>query len=155
MRPSDRDATPSEAPPTPLASDEEAALVAAIRNAERDNRGEVRVHIERTCAGDPLKRAAKVFALLGMHGVEDGAGVLVYVAVDDRKVAVYAGPGVHDAGGESFWQGVADSVAYGFAAGSGGDGLCEAVGRIGELLRRVVGGDDYARFGPPRDLSVL
>ncbi len=76
----------------------EAAVVAAIKRAERGNRGEVRVHLEAAApGGDALARAEALHRALGVHRTKDGTGVLLYVAVDDRRAAVYAGAGVFGA----------------------------------------------------------
>jgi uncharacterized membrane protein len=132
-------------PPAFLTELESARLVRAIGDAERGNRGEVRVHLERRCADtDALARARDVFAKLGMHKTQQDTGVLLYVAIDDRRAAVFAGAGIHPAGAESFWQEVIDEVAKHFSEGATAAGLCHAVERIGELLREHVPGDDTA-----------
>ncbi len=123
---------------------EEARLIAAIRAAERDNRGEVQVHLEEGCPGEAVDRAAALFAELGLAETRDGTGVLLYLAIRDRKAAVYAGHGVHGAAAPDFWQSVIDRVSEGFAAGDGIAGLEVAIGRIGELLRQAAPGDDEA-----------
>jgi uncharacterized membrane protein len=121
----------------------EAAVVAAIKRAERGNRGEVRVHLEaRAPGGDALARAEQLFRALGVHRTKDGTGVLLYVAVDDRKAAVFAGPGVHGAQGVTFWQGVTDAVAAEAREGRLAAGLVAALDLVGAALRERVAGDD-------------
>ncbi len=121
----------------------EASVVAAIKRAERGNRGEVRVHLEASApGGDAFGRARALFRALGVHATKGGTGVLLYVAVDDRKAAVFAGPGVHGAQAAGFWQGVTDAVAAGAREGSLARGIVEAVDRVGEALRRAVPGRD-------------
>lgn len=128
-----------------LGESEEKAVVQAITAAEQGNRGEVKVHLEARCrAQQPMERAADLFGELGMQETRDGTGVLLYVAVEDRKAAVYAGPGIHGAAEAGFWQGVVDAVAEGFKAGSPEKGLVDALGRIGDLLRATVPGEDDA-----------
>lgn len=61
------------------------AMVAAIKQAEKDTSGEIRVHIENRCKIDVLDRAADVFAQLKMHKTAQRNGVLVYVALLDHK----------------------------------------------------------------------
>lgn len=127
-----------------LEEQEEQRIVRAIANAERDNRGEVRVHIEERCPGDALTRARAVYRLLGLDRTRDDTAVLLYVASRSRVAAVYCGAGVHDPADTDFWSGVSDRVARGFAAGDPAGGLCDALGQIGELLRERVGGPDEA-----------
>jgi uncharacterized membrane protein len=70
--------------------------------------------------------------------------VLLYVAVADRKAAVYAGQGILGAAQPGFWQEVVDAVATGFREGQALSGLEKAVERIGGLLRTAVPGEDTA-----------
>lgn len=119
-------------------------LVAAIGLAERGTRGEVRVHVERSCKRDAIARATQLFGELGMHQTRDGTAVLLYLAVETRNVAVYAGQGIHGAAADGFWQGVTDEVATGFKTGDGLGGLERAIERIGRLLREHAPGDDDA-----------
>ena len=108
----------------------EAAVVAAIKRAERGNRGEVRVHLEAAApGGDALARAEALHRALGVHRTKDGTGVLLYVAVDDRRAAVYAGAGVFGARDPAFWQGVTDAVAAEAREGRLAAGIVAALDR--------------------------
>jgi uncharacterized membrane protein len=125
-----------------LDEDQERRLIEALGLAERGNRGEVRVHLEGRCApAAPLERAAEVFEELGMGETSLGTGVLLYVAEDDRVAAVFAGPGVHGAKDEGFWQEVVDVVAEGYREGRKVDGLLRALEKVGDLLRAAAPGD--------------
>ena len=117
----------------------------AIRRAEQGNRGEVLVHVERRCEGaDALARSARLFDTLGMRRTAADTGVLLYVAVEDRKAAVFAGRGVHGAARPGFWQSGTDSVAEGFNRRDAVGGLVTAVELIGGLLLTAVPGEDVA-----------
>jgi uncharacterized membrane protein len=134
---------------------QEREVVAAIGRAEVGNRGEVRVHLDARCSnGDALARAKDLFAKLGLDATRDDTGVLLYVAVDDRRAAVYAGKGVFGAGDESVWKDVVDAVARGFAKGDRAAGLCEALDLVGEVLRVRAPGDDDAGNELPNEVSV-
>lgn len=137
-----------------LSRDDEALLVEAIRRAEQGNRGEVRVHIEpRTKKQEALARAAALFEQLGMRRTAADTGVLLYVAVADRKAAVFAGKGIHGAAQPGFWQEVVDAVADGFKKGQSVPGMVAAVDRIGGLLRQAVPGEDTAGNELPDTVS--
>ena len=45
--------------------EEEAAIVAAIQQAESHTSGEIRVHVEKTCKIDPYEKAAFWFRFTG------------------------------------------------------------------------------------------
>ncbi len=137
-----------------LSRTEEDALVAAMERAEQGHRGEVRVHLERRCPGeDALARAGQLFEALEMRATSGDTGVLLYVAVEDRKAAVFAGAGVHGAARPGFWQEVVDAVAAGYRRGEAPQGLVEAVERIGGLLRTAVPGADASGNELPNVVS--
>lgn len=124
---------------------DEQRIVRAIANAERGNRGEVRVHVEPFCrARDPVQRARALYQRLKMSQTRDDTAVLLYVADRSRACAVWSGAGIHAHGGDGFWKSVTDAVASGYKQGKGADGICEALGKIGELLRQHAPGDDTA-----------
>lgn len=77
---------------------------AAIRAAEKQTSGEIRVFTERRCAYlDAVDRAAELFAQLGMHQTKQRNAVLIYWAVLDRQVAIYADEGIHAKLGQAYW----------------------------------------------------
>jgi uncharacterized membrane protein len=123
---------------------DEQRIVRAIANAERDNRGEVQVHVERRCVGDPLVRACALYKSVGLEGTEGDTGVLLYVASQSRVSAVYSGAGLHARAEDGFWQVVSDRVAAGYGQGQPVDGICDALRHIGDLLRSLVPGSDDA-----------
>lgn len=118
----------------------------AIRAAEKGNRGEVRVHLERRLpsGADALGRARALLGQLGMHKTRDGTGVLLYVALQSRKVAVFAGPGVHRAGETGFWKEVVQRVSAEAAKGRLVEGIIAALEEVGRLLRAAAPGEDSA-----------
>lgn len=128
-----------------LSEADEQRIVRAIANAERDNRGEVRVHIERRCpTKDPLTRAKLLYRAAKLHTTRDDTGVLLYIASRSRCAAVWSGRGIHPRADAAFWQAVTDAVAQGHRDNAPVDGICNALGKIGELLREHVRGEDTA-----------
>jgi uncharacterized membrane protein len=135
---------------------QEREVVAAIGRAERGHRGEVRVHLEgRAPKGvDALARAKEIFAKLGLAKTRDDTGVLLYVAVEDRRAAVYAGKGVFGGGDEAVWKHVVDAIAQGFTRGDPAAGLCEALDLVGDVLRMRAPGEDDAGNELPDEVSM-
>jgi len=120
-------------------------VVAAIRRAEAGNRAEIAVHVEARYTGDgPLARARELFVELDLDRTRDGTGVLLYVAADDHRAAVWAGPGLVGASAPGFWQEAIAEVAAGYRAGDGAGGIVRALERIGALARQVAAGEDTA-----------
>ena len=82
------------------------AMVAAIRQAEKDTSGEIRVHIEKHCKKSPLDRAVEVFAELKMHKTALRNGVLIYLALEDKKLSIIGDVGINTKVPGDFWDGI-------------------------------------------------
>jgi uncharacterized membrane protein len=111
-------------------------IVAAIRKAESRTSGEIRVHVEGRCPGGPVIRARQLFAALGMHQTARRNGVLLYLAVRDRKFAVIGDEGIHQVVPERFWEKVASEMERHFRAGQFLPGISRVIDRIGAELSR-------------------
>src|SRR5215213_5498160 len=86
-------------------AEESARIVDAIRKAEQQTSGELRVFIESRCRFvDPLDRAAEIFWNLKMDHTAYRNSVLLYVAVRDHQFAIFADTGIHEKLGDQFWQ---------------------------------------------------
>ncbi len=108
----------------------------AITEAEAGTSAEIRVHLDHRCPGEPMARAVAVFERLGMHRTAERHGVLIYVAVVDRKLAVIGDQGIHQRVGEGYWQRLAADVLAHFREERPRDGFLHAVRELGEALRR-------------------
>jgi uncharacterized membrane protein len=108
----------------------------AITEAETGTSAEIRVHLDHRCPGEPMARAVAVFERLGMHRTAERHGVLIYVAVADRKLAVIGDQGIHERVGEAYWQRLAADVTRHFREERPRDGFLHAVRELGEALRR-------------------
>ena len=111
------------------------AIVDAIREAERDTSGEIRVHIERHAKKPVLDRAAQVFADLKMHRTALRNGILLYIALDDRKLAILGDAGINAKVTPDFWDGIKNRLIECFRAGKPCEGICEAVRSVGHQLK--------------------
>lgn len=114
-------------------------LTDAIKAAERGHRGEIVVHVEQRCF-DPLKRAARLFHQLGVDRTKEGTGVLLYLATEQRRAAVWAGPGITAGDELSTWRPV--FAALGAHRGDDLAGLCAAVTALGRVLTVHAAGED-------------
>lgn len=117
-----------------LTEEEEQKIIHAIAMAEEKTSGEIRVHIERHSKEEPLQRAAKIFHDLGMDETRFQNGVLIYVATEDHKVAVYAGKSIHRKVEEGFWDNVLALILQHFKEDAFEKGLEEAVHKVGHKL---------------------
>lgn len=117
-----------------LSAEEEAEVVKAIKVAEKQTSGEIRVHLENSEAEVAL-RAKEVFHLLKMDTTEAHNGVIIYVAVNQKQFYVYGDQGIHTKVGDSFWQSTRDIILDSFKKGDFTKGLSEGVLEIGKVLK--------------------
>ena len=110
-------------------------IVDAIKQAEHNTSGEIRVHIEETCKKEVLDRAADVFAMLKMHKTELRNGVLFYLSVEDRKFAILGDAGINAKVPSNFWESVKDTVLEQFKSGNNTEGLVKGILMAGEKLK--------------------
>lgn len=110
-------------------------IVDAIKLAETNTSGEIRVHIEPVCKGEPYQRAKEVFEKLGMHATVLKNGVLFYLAYEDRKFAVLGDSGIHEKVTDTFWNEEKVVLEDHFKKGMFTEGLCKAIGMAGEKLK--------------------
>jgi uncharacterized membrane protein len=131
-----------------LDDDDLAAIVQAVGAAERGTSGEIRVHLERRLRpprgtpADVLARAREVFARLGMHRTARRNGVLIYLAVEDRKVAIVGDEGIHARVGDAGWQHIRDLMVERLRRGEARAAIVAAVGEVGTVLARHFRRDD-------------
>ena len=119
-----------------LSEDDLAAVMRAVALAEAHTSAEIRVHLDHSCEGDALQRAIKVFEKLGMHKTAARSGVLVYISVTDRKLAVIGDKAIHERVGEAYWQGLVAAVRERLRQQQSRDGLIHALADVGRELAR-------------------
>jgi len=111
-------------------------IVAAIREAEQQTSGEVRVYIESRCRFvDPLDRAAEIFWLLKMEHTEARNAVLVYIAIRDRQLAILGDKGIHEKVGEVFWNQEVNKIISQFRRVGYADAIVKMILDIGAALK--------------------
>jgi uncharacterized membrane protein len=112
------------------------AIVAAVDHAERRTGAEIRVHIERRVKGDALVRAREVFAALRMHETVLRAGVLIYLALDDHKLAIVGDDGIHARVGDRYWAEIRDRMVERLRARPAREAVIATVEEVGAVLAR-------------------
>ncbi|WP_417361737.1 TPM domain-containing protein [Galbibacter sp.] len=119
-----------------LTLEEEQEVIEAIRIAEKETSGEIRVHIEPS-SGEltPLKRASEVFHFLKMDNTTQRNGVLIYVAAKDKAFAIYGDKGINQVVPKNFWESTKDKIQYHFRHNNFKLGLTEGILKAGEELK--------------------
>jgi putative membrane protein len=87
------------------------------------------------------KSAQAQFLSHGIHLTEERTGVLIYVAIVDRRIEIVADAGINSKVDQSSWNELTRKLIVAARRGALPDGLIEVIGRTGELL---------AEHWPPR-----
>lgn len=118
-----------------FSEEEKQLIVRAIEQAERRTSGEVRIYIESHCRNnDPVLRARELFQELKMDQTAIRNGVLVYLAMKDRKLAVYGDEGIHQKVGDVFWNATVKNMLEHFNKNNFTAGITQIIHEIGEAL---------------------
>ena len=118
-----------------LTPTEEQEIISAIRTAEKNTSGEIRIHIEATSKKEHFERALEVFHLLKMDNTKDSNAVLLYVAVNDKKFVIYGDKGINDVVPKDFWDSTKDSIQSQFKQGNFKQGMVDGILKAGEELQ--------------------
>ena len=109
----------------------------AIAEAEKETSGEIRVHI----VGDKeiqdcLTEAKKWFYRLKMFKTRDRNGVLLFIAPNAKKFAIYGDEGINSKINSEFWQNVKNDIENSFRQEKYVEGITNAVKSTGEVLKK-------------------
>src|SRR6266446_5026477 len=110
-------------------------VVNAIRKAESNTSGEIRVFIQRgKLDGDPLVAAQKKFHQLRMQQTRERNAVLIFVAPRAHKFAVVGDKAIHVKCGDEFWRCLVDAMRVHFQNEKFSHALVEAIQEAGKAL---------------------
>lgn len=119
------------------------AIARAVADAETATSAEIRVHFERRVPrargaprADALGRARDVFAQLEMHRTALRHGVLIYLALEDRQVAIVGDEGIHARVGDAYWPQIRDLMVERLRRGESRAAVVDAVSELGRSLAR-------------------
>ncbi len=116
--------------------EEQQKIVAAIKEAELNTSGEIRVHIENHCKEEALERAAEVFYDLKMDRTAARNGILFYLAVKDHKFAIIGDEGINKEVEHDFWNDIKDEIISNFKENKFTEGLIAGILKCGDKLKK-------------------
>jgi uncharacterized membrane protein len=119
-----------------LSKEQQKAIEDAIKSAEHNTSGEIRVHIENEVKEDVLDRAAYMFKMLKMHKTAERNGVLFYLAVKTKKFAIIGDAGINKRVPENFWDNIKERMLEQFSDGKFTEGLVLGLKMAGEQLKK-------------------
>lgn len=126
---------------TIINSAEKKSLVQLIKDVESKTSGEIRVYIEGICpTDDPMERCKELFLHLNMHKTALHNAVLIYLATQDRKYAIFGDSGIYEKAGAAYWQQRASVLVDHLRKGEYAKGLEQCIIEVGSSL---------AQFYPP------
>jgi uncharacterized membrane protein len=133
---------------------EKDAIVAAIRKVEIHTSGEIRVHIDDRCDEDAYDRAVKVFHFLKMDKTAFRNGVLIYIAVKDRKFSIIGDEAIYNKIDNNFWSAISQKLHNEFIENNFAAGVINAIESVGEtLIKYFPDVDELDRNELPNDIS--
>ena len=118
-----------------LSAQEELDVVEAIKSAELNTSGEIRVHIDPSSDKEGLERAKEVFLELKMNETEAQNGVLFYLAVKEHKFAILGDAGIDKVVPDDFWNSTKELVISEFKKGDFAAGLQLGIAEAGKRLK--------------------
>lgn len=107
----------------------------AIRAAERETSGEIRVSAAPFFWGPVRKAAERAFARMGMSGTRARNGILFFIVPSRRAFSIIGDEGIHAKVGQEFWDGLAAALSGRFRKREFTEGLVAGIAAAGEKLK--------------------
>ncbi len=118
-----------------LSRREQKIIETAIRQAEQNTSGEIRVHLVKEAKGDGFAQAKEVFEKIGMTRTRARNGVLIFLCVKSHKFIILGDRGIDEKVPPGFWQDITHLMADHFQHDRFAEGISEAVLKVGEKLK--------------------
>jgi len=119
-----------------FSKEDEERMVQAIRFAEMQTSGEIRLFVESHCSFlNPIDRAKEIFADLNMTATKDRNAVLLYFAMKDRQMAILGDEGIHQKLGQDFWNNKVAAILEDFKKQNFTEGICKIIADVGDALK--------------------
>ncbi len=110
-------------------------VVQAIRDAEQQTSGEIRVHVQPKAGADIRNVAERTFERLGMTKTALRNGVLLFIATEERRFVILGDRGIDEKVPAGFWDEIAAKLTIRFRNGEFTDGIVEAIAAAGQHLK--------------------
>ena len=116
-------------------SGEEKEIVQAIKAAEVETSGEIRLHIEEKTEIPALERAIEIFRFLEMDKTAARNGVLIYLSIENKSFAIFGDAGINDKVPTDFWDITKEIMVGQFSQKAYLQGLLDGINSIGVQLK--------------------
>jgi len=127
-----------------FSKEEQTAIIDTIKETEKKTSIEIRIHIESSCKENIFDHAAYVFKKLKMHKTKQRTGILLYLALQDKKYAILGDIGVNQYVNNTFWEILCNDLKKDFENENFSEGIIKSIIRCGKELELhlPVGKDD-------------
>ncbi|MEO5912524.1 MAG: TPM domain-containing protein [Pelobium sp.] len=119
-----------------LSDKEQEKIKQSIEWAEKATSGEIRVCVEGKCEKEAYERAVECFYDLKMETTKLRNGVLIYVALEDRKFAIIGDEGINQLVDDEFWNSTKSLMLQKFKSGEIAEGISIGVIEAGKQLKK-------------------
>lgn len=119
-----------------LTDQEQEKIKQAIEWAEKATSGEIRVCVEKKCDKDAYERAIQCFFDLKMELTALRNGVLVYVALADKKFAIIGDSGINQVVSDDFWDSTKKLMLEQFKKNEMVEGISVGIIEAGKQLKK-------------------
>ncbi|MFT5513861.1 MAG: putative membrane protein [Bacteroidia bacterium] len=137
----------------PFSTKKEKLILAAIAKAEEMCSGEIRVHIDEYCKGDPVFKAQNLFFHLEMDNTDLRNGVLIYVALKDHQFSIIGDSGINEKVPDNFWDETKEQMLVHFKRKDMNTAIIAGVQSAGEQLQKYFPADDSRGNELTNDIS--
>ena len=96
-----------------LSEEDKIHLVNLIKSTEEATSCEIKIHINDTCKESALERAIMLITKLGLDRTKNRTGIILYLAVKDKKFAIAGDIGIHKRLPNHSWHDLKDeAISY-------------------------------------------
>ncbi len=116
--------------------EQEKRIIEAIKQAEKNTSGEIRVHLESKNKEKPsMPYVWKVFEQIGMTQTKERNGVLFYLDINHRVFSILGDEGIARKVPADFWDEIKEKIIEGFKKEDYTGALVEGILKVGEKLK--------------------
>jgi uncharacterized membrane protein len=113
---------------------EKKLIIEAIDLIESKTTGKIKIYVGKKSGANPLMNARKIFENFGMRGLKDKNGVIFFVTIRDKKLAIFGDDGINSKVGEIFWKNMKDAIVEKFKNNQFATGLLGGINLLGEKM---------------------
>jgi uncharacterized membrane protein len=110
-------------------------IIKAIQQAEYNTSGEIRLCVEEYCNISVLDRASFLFKENNMNKTKDRNGVLIYIALNSKKMAIIGDKGINQLVGQDFWDDCIIKLKTNILQNTMVEGIIDTIELVGYKLK--------------------